>query len=164
MPGRPPLPEGYNGVDRKARPINDSPLAAVMREKNLTLWQAALVTGISHQMLGVYARNQAIPGYIHAMRMQLHLGIPFDSWAGTVLGKLMWEESKPDPEAIRAKHAKHWKDWAAKSGHYDKRHAARKRAQGPENDQEWLNGNAPEQLVPVNNEVAETFPGPTTEP
>ena len=129
-----------------------------MRERKLTLWQASLVTGISHQMLGVYARNQAIPGLVHAMRMQLHLGIPMDSWFGTVLGKLVWETSKPDPEAIKAKHAEHWRNWAQKNGHYEKRYAQRKLANGAQGDGEWLNGNTPEQLVPPSENVVLEFP------
>lgn len=154
------LPEGYHGISRKARPINDSPLAAVMREKQLSLWKVMMVTGISHQMLGVYARNQALPGYIHAMRLQLHLGIPFESWAGTVLGRLMWEESKPDEEAIKAKHQEHWRAWAKKNGHYEKRYAARKRANGVEVDTEWLNGNTPEQVIATDEALALEFTPP----
>lgn len=145
--GREKLPEGYHGVARDKRPINDTPLAAVLREKDISYWQAEMVTGISAQMIGSYARNQAIPGYFHAMRMQQHLGVPVESWLGTVLGKLMWEAGKPDEKAIKAKRQGWWKNWARKSGHYDKRYARRKLEQ--QADSEWLKGNQPEQQVPL---------------
>lgn len=154
------LPPGYAGVAISKRPINDTPLAAVLKEKGLSYWKAEMITGIAAAKLGVFARNQALPGYMAAMRMQVHLGVPIESWVGTVLGKLMWDLSKPDPEALKAKRQQYWRNWAEKNGHYEKRYARRKRLEVSDaEDSEWLNGNLPEQSVPLNKEATEEFLG-----
>lgn len=116
LPTTKPRIPGYRGLARN-RPINDTPLSALMAKEGLSLYRVSLLTGIRSVELRGIARNQRLPNLVQAARLEAHLGIPHEAWLGTQLGKLTWEASTPRPGEMLKAHREAWTRWAHKSGY-----------------------------------------------
>lgn len=122
MPSSASKVAGYN-CKATLRPVNDSPLQALMEQKGLSLYRVSLITGICVSALRLIKNNQRLPNYIQAARLEAHLNIPHEAWLGTHYGKLCWEASKPRPDEQLKVLAATWGRWAHKTGARGKRAA-----------------------------------------
>jgi hypothetical protein len=108
-------PKEYRGVNKKAIPPSDTPLAAYLRRNpHLTYYQISKQAGIHFSRTSRIARGVSFPTTIEVLKLEHYWSIPASSWARTELGQRLWNRFDEDLAHEREMARARWRRWAKK--------------------------------------------------